>query len=168
MTTLSGPAEVRKAVELLASRSLIRLVTEIDDNGPIPPRGLARTLPDLAPHQIRHSSEQARTIGLVRTRPGAGLVLTEPGRELADLYDAAARWSRTHNYPHATCGFITRVQDVLQLLTPVQDPVAAPSVVPTEAAGDLAHLRAALDRWIGSHWSGDEQAGALQCLPETV
>lgn len=55
MTSLFTPAEVRTAVELLASRPLIRLVTEIDDNGAIPPRRLATALPDFPRHQQRRA-----------------------------------------------------------------------------------------------------------------
>ncbi|MFJ4572094.1 hypothetical protein ACIP4W_11785 [Streptomyces sp. NPDC088846] len=167
MTT--APQELAgRACTALTSAGLIRLITEIDDNGPIPPRGLARIFPDLTRHQIRQTIEQAHTLGLARIRSGAGLGLTDAGLQLADLYDSTARWARTHNYPRPACTFITRVRATLQLLTPVQGPVAAPSAAPVEAVGDLAQLREALDRWIDSHWSGGEPAGVLQSLPETA
>ncbi|MFF5719310.1 hypothetical protein [Streptomyces buecherae] len=65
MTTLFPLADVRTATELLASRHVIRLVTEIDDNGAIPARRLAATFPDLAWHHLRRAIELARAHGLV-------------------------------------------------------------------------------------------------------
>ncbi|MFD3580910.1 regulator [Streptomyces sp. NPDC058683] len=157
MTTLFAPAEVRNAVELLASRSLIRLVTEIDDNGAIPARRLAATLPDLSTHELRRAFETARTHALVRTAPGAALELTNAGAELADLYDAAARWSRRHASPAPVCAFSTRVRHVLDLLTPS---LAADSA---EAEADLARPRALLLQWL----TGNPQVTALSD-PEPV
>lgn len=156
MTTLFTTAEARNAVELLASRSLIRLVTEIDDNGAIPPRRLASTLPDLSTHQLRRGTETARAHGLIRTVPGAGLELTEAGSELADLYDAAACWSRCHAYPAPVCEFSNRVRYVLELLTPALAAERADSLsrlsvarLPgAEAEADLARPRALLLRWL--------------------
>ncbi|GAA2442673.1 hypothetical protein GCM10010433_49860 [Streptomyces pulveraceus] len=165
MTTTSQ-GQAGRVCTALASAGLIRLITEIDDNGPIPARELTRIFPDLTRHQIRHAIEQAHTLGLASIRSGAGLGLTDAGLQLADLYDSTARWARTHNYPRATCGgFITRVQAVLQLLAPVQGPFAAP---PAEAVDDLARIQEALDRWINFHWSDDEPAGALNDLPEAA
>ncbi|MFD4611982.1 regulator [Streptomyces sp. NPDC058440] len=159
MTTLFTTAEVRNAIELLASRPLIRLVTEIDDNGAIPPRRLAATLPDLSWHQLRRATETARTHGLVRTVPGAGLELTDSGSELADLYDAAARWARRHAYPAPVCEFSNRVRHVLHLLTPSfaaesTDSLARPSVAgltSAEAEKGLARPRALLLQWLAGN-----------------
>ncbi|MET7737332.1 regulator [Streptomyces sp. NPDC005402] len=159
MTTLFIPAEVRNAIELLASRPLIRLVTEIDDNGAIPPRRLAGTLPDLSSHQLRRATETARAHGLVRLAPGAGLELTESGSELADLYDAAARWARRHAYPAPVCEFSTRIRHVLDLLAPSPateraDGFSRPSAarLPSdEAEADLAHPRALLIQWLADN-----------------
>ncbi|MFF3412582.1 regulator [Streptomyces sp. NPDC002742] len=157
MTTLSTPAEVRNAVELLASHSLIRLVTEIDDNGAIPPRRLAAILPDLSSHQLRRAIEEAHAHGLVRTVPGAGLELSESGTELADLYDAAARWARRHGYPAQVCEFSSRIRHALDLLAPslatehadgVPRPNAADHLPSTEAEADLARPRALLIQWL--------------------
>ncbi|MET9866385.1 regulator [Streptomyces sp. NPDC006386] len=156
MSTSLTPAEARHAAELLASRSLIRLLTEIDDNGAIPPRRLAGTLPDLSSHQLRCASDTARAHGLVRVAPGAGLELTESGMELADLYDALARWARRHSLPAAVCEFSSRVQHVLGLLAPSLTPGNAdrpgplPSVRPTsvEAEADLACVRTLLIQWL--------------------
>ncbi|MGW2046233.1 regulator [Streptomyces sp. NPDC001858] len=157
--TIPSTAEAGDAVELLASRSLIRLVTEIDDNGAIPPRRLAATLPDLSMHQLRRATETARTHGLVRTVPGAGLELTDTGCELADLYDTAARWSRSHALPSQVCGFSDRVRHVLSLLAPslaVESSESADSLAPVSAArlpsaeaeAGLARLRALVIQWL--------------------
>ncbi|QFQ97353.1 regulator [Streptomyces phaeolivaceus] len=159
MTTFFTPAEVRNAVELLASRSLIRLITEIDDNGAIPPRRLAATLPDLSAHQLRRAAEAARAHGLVRTAPGTGLELTESGSELADLYDAAARWARRHAYPAPVCEFSSRIRHVLDLLAPSlaaerADGLPRPSAarLPSdEAEADLARPRAFLIQWLAGN-----------------
>ncbi|MEU0843990.1 regulator [Streptomyces sp. NPDC005962] len=159
MTTLFTTAQVRNAVEFLASRSLIRLVTEIDDNGAIPPRRLAATLPDLSKHQLRSATETARAHGLVRTAPGAGLELTEAGSELADLYDAVARWSRRHASPALVCEFSNRVRHVLDLLTPSLAAESADSLArlpaarlpSAEAEADLARPRALLLQWVSDN-----------------
>ncbi|MFG3126762.1 regulator [Streptomyces tendae] len=159
MTTLFTSAEIRNAVELLASRSLIRLVTEIDDNGAIPPRRLAGTLPDLSSHQLRRAAEAARAHGLVRTAPGAGLELTESGSELADLYDAAARWARRHAYPAPVCEFSSRIRHVLDLLAPSlvterADGLSRPSdarLPSAEAEAELARPRALLIQWLAGN-----------------
>lgn len=159
MTALFTLAEVRNAVELLASRSLIRLVTEIDDNGAIQPRRLADTLPDLSSHQLRRATETARAHGLVRLAPGAGLELTASGSQLADLYDAAARWARRHTYPAPVCEFSTRIRHVLSLLAPSlaserTDGFAGPSAArlpSAEAEAGLARPRALLIPWLASN-----------------
>ncbi|MGW1817031.1 regulator [Streptomyces sp. NPDC002125] len=159
MTIFFTPAEVHTAVELLASRPLIRLVTEIDDNGAIPPRRLANTLPDLPRHQQRSATEAARAHGLVRTTPGTGLELTEPGSELADLYDAAARWARRHDYPTLVCEFSSRIRHVLDLLVPslvAQDadgsswPWGA-RLSSAAAVADLGRVRALLIQWLAAN-----------------
>ncbi|MGC4971741.1 regulator [Streptomyces sp. DT199] len=159
MTTPFTTAEVRNSVELLASRSLIRLVTEIDDNGAIPPRRLAATLPDLSSHHLRRAAEAARAHGLVRTAPGAGLELTACGAELADLYDAAARWARHHAYPAPVCDFSSRIRHVLDLLAPSLTAERAngllwPSATrrpSDEAEADLTRPRALLIQWLAGN-----------------
>ncbi|MEU6814042.1 regulator [Streptomyces sp. NPDC046860] len=163
MTTSVVPADLRSAVMLLASPSLIRLVTEIDDHGSIPPRRLAGTLPDLTSHHLRRATEAARAHDLVRDTPGAGLELTPAGAELADLYDTLGRWARRHAYPLQVCDFTTRVHHTLGLLTRprvAEDTDAQPSVrgVPSaEAEQDLVRPRALLIQWL----TGNPQIGAL-------
>ncbi|SBT91882.1 hypothetical protein GA0115233_103669 [Streptomyces sp. DI166] len=156
MSTPFTPAEVRHAVELLASRSLIRLVTEIDDNGAIPPRRLAGTLPDLSTHQLRSASDTARTHGLIRVASGAGLELTDSGSELADLYDAMARWARRHAVPAPVCEFSRRIRHVLDLLAPSLttehgDGLAPLSAVTGAGAADLARPRTLLIQWLAAN-----------------
>lgn len=159
MTTLFTPAETRNAVELLASRSLIRLVTEIDDNGTIPPRRLAATLPDISSHQLRRTTEAARAHGLVRAAPGADLELTPSGSELADLYDAVARWGRRHAYPEPVCEFSSRIRHVFDLLAPSLTTERADALSPLSAArlpsagaeADLARLRTLLIQWLAGN-----------------
>ncbi|MFF5273787.1 regulator [Streptomyces sp. NPDC000133] len=157
MTALFTPAEICNAVDLLSARSLVRLVTEIDDNGAIPPRRLASTLPDLSSHQQRSATEAARTHGLLRTTPGTGMELTYSGTELADLYDALARWARYHAYPAPVCEFSSRIRHVLDLLAPslaAQDTEGRPrpsaALLPSTEA-DLAHPRALLIAWLAGN-----------------
>ncbi|MGW2137660.1 regulator [Streptomyces sp. NPDC001773] len=157
MTALFTPAQVRKAVDLLAARSMVRLVTEIDDNGAIPPRRLANTLPDLSSHQQRSATEAARTHGLVRIAPGTGLELTDAGAELADLFDVLARWARHHAYPAPVCEFSRRIRHVLDLLAPsltAQDAYSRPwpsaALLPSTEA-DLARPRALLIEWLAGN-----------------
>ncbi|MFF7337330.1 regulator [Streptomyces sp. NPDC008163] len=156
-TTVLTPAEVRQAVDLLASRSLIRLVSEIDDNGAIPPRRLAGTLTDLSTHHLRRAIELARAHGLIRIVSGSGLELTALGSELADLYDAVARWDRYH-YP-APVAFADRVRHVLDLVVPSLMPDRsddlsgryAESLPSAEAEADLARPRALLLQWLADN-----------------
>ncbi|WP_406395080.1 regulator [Streptomyces sp. NBC_00882] len=157
MSTPFTSAEAQRAVELLASRPLVRLVTEIDDNGAIPPRRLAGTLPDLSTHQLRSASETARAHGLIRIAPGTGLELTEAGMELAGLYDAMARWARRHSVPAPVCEFSSRIRHVLALL--------APSL--TERA-DGAEVCLARFRTLLIQWLADNLQVARVSEPEPV
>ncbi|MFD5583300.1 hypothetical protein CFC35_10320 [Streptomyces sp. FBKL.4005] len=116
MTTFFQPAGLRHACTMLSTPGLIRLVSEIDDNGPIPPRSLTRTVPDVPVAQLRQAVEQARALGLVRHRPGVGLSLTPSGSGLADVYDTMARWARSRSLPAPVCDFTSRVQHTLSLL----------------------------------------------------
>ncbi len=159
MTAAFTPAELRNAFALLSSPALIRLITEIDDNGPIPPRRLAGTLPDLSAHHLRRITHVARVHGLVRVAPGVGLALTEAGSELADFYDATARWARRHAYPTRICDFTSRLQHTLRLLAPtlVAEPIdgsprpAGEGLISAEADADLARLRVLLVQWLNAN-----------------
>ncbi|MGW2476961.1 regulator [Streptomyces sp. NPDC001665] len=156
-TTVLTPA-VRQAVDLLASRSLIRLVSEIDDNGAIPPRRLAGTLTDLSPHHLRRATDLARAHGLIRIVSSSGLELTDSGSELADLYDAFARWDR-HHYPRPVCAFTDRVQRVFDLAVPSRMSACSDDLsgryserLPSaEAEANLARPRALLFQWLADN-----------------
>ncbi|MFJ6898172.1 regulator [Streptomyces hokutonensis] len=158
MTTLST-ADVQHAHAVLSARALIRLITEIDDNGPIPPRALDRTLADVPAPHLRQSADRARVLGLVHVQPGAGLSLTESGEELADVYDAMARWARRHSYPRPVCDFTGRIQHTLALLAqpPLRPAPSGPErcadVAPAsvEDGADFARLRPLVEEWLHSN-----------------
>ncbi|MEU7148708.1 hypothetical protein AB0B15_11815 [Streptomyces sp. NPDC045456] len=136
---------------------MIRLVAEIDDNGPVPPRGMARTFADLSVHQLRQSTDVARALGLVRGRPGAGLGLTAAGAELADVYDACARWARRHAYPTKVSDFTSRVQHALSLLadTSHHETVGRPrrgdQLPRAQADAELVRPRDLLRQWLEAY-----------------
>ncbi|MFF2189707.1 hypothetical protein [Streptomyces sp. NPDC058155] len=109
--------DIRRTVTALSEPALIRLITEIDDNGPIPPRSMGRIFPDFTSQQIRQATERANTIGLIHTRVGGGLGLTESGVLLAEVYDVTARWARRHAYPAPTGDFAGRVRHTFALLS---------------------------------------------------
>ncbi|ELS55850.1 hypothetical protein [Streptomyces viridochromogenes] len=109
----------RRAIRTLTLPGLIRLVTEIDDNGPISHRrgSLQGAFGDLTPGQLRHAIDIARDLGLVHADEQAPdrYRLTESGEALAEVYDTAARWARARHFPDTTVDFVTRVQHTLQL-----------------------------------------------------
>ncbi|MGW2858288.1 hypothetical protein [Streptomyces sp. NPDC001205] len=118
--TTTGHPQTRRAIRALSLPALIRLVTEIDDNGPISRRrgSLQSTFDDLGAHQLRHAIDRAREFGLVYGDEDERVRyrLTDSGEDLAEVYDTAARWARTHQFPSAACDFTTRVQYTLDLL----------------------------------------------------
>ncbi|MFB8352997.1 hypothetical protein [Streptomyces niveus] len=116
MTPSFSREQLRRLCTTLSEAALIRLITEIDDNGPIPPRSAGRIFPDLAPHQVRRATERAHALGLIHTRVGGGLGLTESGVLLAEVYDVTARWARRHAYPAPTGDFAGRVRHTFALL----------------------------------------------------
>ncbi|WP_330347770.1 hypothetical protein [Streptomyces sp. NBC_00582] len=166
---LNHPHMVR-VISALSLPALVRLVSEIDDNGPISHRrgSLQSAFGDLTVNQLRYAIDVARELGLVHADPQAPTRyrLTEAGEDLAGVYDMAARWARTHQYPSPTSGFVTRVQHTLKLLT---QPTAAvrdadrphkPAVLATghpgaETDADGALLpdaaKAALAEWLQTH-----------------
>ncbi|MFE5957977.1 regulator [Streptomyces rubiginosohelvolus] len=160
MTTSSTTSHgLRAAVDFLSSPALIRLITEIDDNGPIPPRKLASTLPDLSTHHLRQINHLARVHDLVRAAPGAGLELTTSGTELADFYDAIARWARNHAYPTRVSDFTSRIRHTLSLVEslPVANPAGGstrrPDVELADTEDDVEPTgpRALLLQWLDAH-----------------
>ncbi|MFE7120652.1 hypothetical protein ACFU99_35000 [Streptomyces sp. NPDC057654] len=158
MTASFSAADLRHTVAILSSPSVIRLITEIDDNGPIAPRGLARTLADLSPHRLRQATGAARALGLIHGRPADGLCLTVAGAELADVYDATARWARRHAYPRAAADFTSRIQHTFRLLEQTLAPNAADDRGPaharlpgTRADADPAGPRELLRQWLSTY-----------------
>ncbi|MEW1616045.1 MULTISPECIES: regulator [unclassified Streptomyces] len=155
----SPSANLRAAVDFLSSPALIRLITEIDDNGPIPPRKLANTLPDLPTHHLRRINHFARVHDLVRAAPGVGLELTTSGRELADVYDAIARWARHHAYPTRVSDFTSRIRHTLSLVEslPAPDPAGGSTrqpgveLVDAEPGFEPSGPRALLLQWLDAH-----------------
>jgi hypothetical protein len=109
----------RRAIRALTLPGLIRLVTEIDDNGPISHRrgSLQGAFGDLTPGQLRHAIDVARDLGLVHADEQAPdrYRLTMSGQALAEVYDTAARWARARHFPDTSTDFVTRVQHTLQL-----------------------------------------------------
>ncbi|MEU4347070.1 hypothetical protein [Streptomyces sp. NPDC023838] len=119
LTTADHP-QTRRAIRAMSLPALIRLVTEIDDNGPISRRrgSLQSTFDDLSAPQLRHAIDRARAFGLVYGDEDERVRyrLTDSGEELAEVYDTAARWARTHQFPNVASDFVTRVQHTLDLL----------------------------------------------------
>lgn len=109
----------RRAIRTLTLPALIRLVTEIDDNGPISQQkgSLQSAFGDLTPGQLRHAIDVARDLGLVHAdeQTRDRYRLTASGEALAEVYDTAARWARERQFPDASSDFVTRVQHTLQL-----------------------------------------------------
>ncbi|MFD4177180.1 hypothetical protein [Streptomyces anulatus] len=131
----------RRAVRTLTLPGLIRLITEIDDNGPISHRrgSLQGAFGDLTPGQLRHAIDTARALDLVHsdeTTPDR-YRLTESGEALAEVYDTAARWARARQFPAVTVDFVTRVQHTLQLHSSDQHQ-SRPAPEPSEPRHALA------------------------------
>ncbi|MDX2908207.1 regulator [Streptomyces griseiscabiei] len=139
--------QVQAASMELSSAGLIRLVSEIDDHGAIPPRTLACTLADLTRAQIREAIGHADRLGLLDRSP-AGLGLTPAGRDLADLYDATARWARRHNHPAPLCDFAERIRHTLAVLAETS---ADPRPTEGEADAEFGRVQRLLAEWIRTH-----------------
>ncbi|MGW6455100.1 regulator [Streptomyces sp. NPDC055078] len=141
MTTRLAADQVTQTVEVIGHPGVIRLVTEIDDHGPVPRHMLSRTFPDLPRQQIRDGSVLAREHRLVRTGQQArqpAYQLTDHGTALADVYDTAARWARANDYPTRVGDFTTRVRATLALLSADHD---------QKLPDGLGDLREALSAW---------------------
>ncbi|MEU7646281.1 hypothetical protein [Streptomyces huasconensis] len=161
----------RQAIRALSLPALIRLVSEIADNGPINRRrgSLQAAFGNLTANQLGHAIDRARDFGLVHgdEHERVSYRLTDSGEDLADVYDTAARWARTHQFPTATSDFVTRVQHTLTLLG--QGPALARGVarlgtsqgllLPGEAAlspqaiSALDGPQAALTAWLQANMS---------------
>ncbi|MFJ5546722.1 hypothetical protein [Streptomyces sp. NPDC093225] len=150
MTPSSDSDALAQATVALSHPGLIRIVTEIDDNGPLQRHLLSRTLTSLSRQQLRHATKAGRTLGLLRIGTKAGvpsLLLTRGGTELAEIYDMAARWARTQRYPAPVADFVVRVQSTLTLLG-AAGPFEDGDAVWDE---DLDALRAAFTSWLRDH-----------------
>lgn len=143
-----------RTAETLAHTGLIRLISEIDDNGPLQRRMLATTLPGLSRRQLTHATAAGRALGLLRTGRQGGsacYALTDAGRELAEVYDTAARWARAHHYPQPVSDFTTRVRATLTLLAQPPGTTAEAGPDGEAAARTLNSVRAALSQWASDH-----------------
>ncbi|MGW5679950.1 hypothetical protein ACWEV4_33590 [Streptomyces sp. NPDC003860] len=151
MTSASRLADARlaRAVEVLGHPGVIRLVSEIDDHGPVARHMLSRTFPDLPLQQVRDGSVLARAHRLLQNGQQAGQPayrLTGRGAALADVYDTSARWARAHHHPTQHASFTTRVRATLTLLA--QNTACATEPAQAlhqwiQANGDLLNDRAA-------------------------
>ncbi|MEV2258527.1 hypothetical protein AB0J13_07675 [Streptomyces anulatus] len=152
----SIPTDLQHVVGRLSAPGLIRLISEIDDHGPISRRGFTRSFPDLARHQIRHTVQEARDLDLIHSMSEHHL--TEAGEALAELYDAAARWGRQHHYPAQEGHFAHRVSSTLALLArPEISTSATPATRPEAAAGastvpGLETVRSTLLQWMKDYY----------------
>nr|WP_203615414.1 hypothetical protein [Streptomyces sp. SID13726] len=126
---------------------LIRLVTEIDDNGPISQKrgSLQGALGDLPLGHLRHAIDTARDLGLVHAGGHATVryQLTASGKDLAEFYDTAARWARARQLPSPVSDFVARVQHALQAEDDGSPYTGATPEPPTP--------RAALSAWLTAH-----------------
>ncbi|MFD9484677.1 hypothetical protein ACFWBX_11855 [Streptomyces sp. NPDC059991] len=161
----------RRVIRALSLPGLIRLVTEIDDNGPIGRRRgcLQSAFDDLSAPQLRHAIDRAREFGLVHGDEDERVRyrLTSSGEDLAEVYDTAARWARTHQFPTAVSDFVSRVAYTLDLLSHASAlahaaarigdarGLAVPGgvVLGREALAALDGPRSALGAWLKAHAS---------------
>lgn len=111
-----------RAATLLSYRWTTRIITELDDNGPVARRrgSLAATFPDIPVDLLNTAVAGLRRRGLVRretlTTGEQQLTLTAPGVGLGDVYDRLGRWARQHDYPGDQPDFVIRVEAALGLL----------------------------------------------------
>ncbi|MCB5905879.1 hypothetical protein [Streptomyces pinistramenti] len=137
------------ATTVLSRPALIRLVSEIDDNGPVQDRRISGTFADLPRHQVRQALTEGQDLGVLRIAKRAGnphYLLTPAGAELADSYDAMARWARTHHFPDPRSDFLTRTRACCALLSRphVSDVLLQDTTAPATGEGPEAVGWAAL------------------------
>ena len=167
--------QVRRIITILSLPGLIRLLSEIDDNGPVSRGRLQSTFGDLTRHQLRQAIDTAFDLGLVYCDgpAPARYWLTASGEDLADVYDTAARWARAHHFPGTISDFVTRVQRTLTLLGQLPgaecggrcdetagQPVQGGSCPTADSVSVLDCPRTALAEWIQAH----PQAGPAAAL----
>ena len=165
----TGRLDRRQTIRALSLPGLIRLVSEIADNGPIARRrsSLQAAFGDLTANQLGHAIDRARDFGLVYgdEHERVRYRLTDSGEDLADVYDTAAHWARTHHFPTAASDFVSRVQHTLALLghtkalahgtARIGDSsgllVPGGAVLAREAISALDGPQTALSAWIQAH-----------------
>jgi DNA-binding HxlR family transcriptional regulator len=112
--------QTARAAELLLRRWTTRIVTELDDNGPIPFRHTNSALADIPSNSRTPALRALQRRGLVAVTDAgdaASYVLSDAGQGLGDVYEVIARWARTHHYPDAGADFARRINHTLALLT---------------------------------------------------
>ncbi|MFJ7589502.1 hypothetical protein ACIQZO_19400 [Streptomyces sp. NPDC097617] len=142
---------LRPATAALSHPGLIRIVTDIDDNGPLHRHLISRTLTGLSTWQRRQASAVGRALGLLEATSEDGipsLNLTAAGEALAEVYDTTARWARTHHHPSDVSDFVTRVQATLTLLS--TDPTSPGHAAELDDES-LHEPRTVLTAWIRDH-----------------
>lgn len=137
------------AAELVGRQWTTRVISEIDDNGPIPRQTVSSAFPDLPQNALHYALTTLRRRGLLTVGAeeheehkaneeheaeegeeeeeearASSYVLTDAGADLGDVHDALFRWARRHNYPSRTCDFVTRVEATLNLLKNPRVPAA--------------------------------------------
>ncbi|MEI5100936.1 hypothetical protein RB200_23350 [Streptomyces sp. PmtG] len=155
-----------RVIRALSRPGLIRLVSELDDHGPISRHGgsLQAAFDDLTADQLRLAIDQARAFGLVYGNEDEHVRyrLTPRGEALADVYDAAARWARAHQYPTHIADFVARVEHTLTLLGQILAtgddaaqtgetcglPVSGGTALTHPAMTDLHGPQSALETWL--------------------
>ncbi|WP_405421465.1 hypothetical protein [Streptomyces erythrochromogenes] len=152
MNTDTHEGALIPATAALSHPGLIRIISDIDDNGPLERHLLSRTLAGLSRWQLRQASAVGRALGLLQASTDGGnpsLDLTPAGESLAEVYDTAARWARAHHHPSDVSDFVTRVQATLTLLAAA--PASATSQAPEIDYESLQEARAALTSWVRDH-----------------
>ncbi|MFE2140360.1 winged helix-turn-helix transcriptional regulator [Streptomyces sp. NPDC059456] len=181
---MSNPHPIADAVSAAAMLSLrwtTRIISEIDDNGPIPHRAAQATFPDIPADSLQHGLRTLRQRGLLQIREhrddDSPVGLTQAGRDLGDVYEALSHWARRHHYPTSQSDFVTRVEASLALLRDrhTVSLLEAPSAklygyrarralhagligtgpngwyTLTEAGGELGQALAVLTNWAAAH-----------------
>ncbi|MFZ3470331.1 winged helix-turn-helix transcriptional regulator [Streptomyces sp. 4.24] len=181
MSTPRPTADAASAAAMLSLRWTTRIISEIDDNGPIPRGAAQATFPDIPEDNLQHGMRSLRHRGLLQVRENRGddspLELTQAGQDLGDVYEALSRWARKHHYPAPQTGFVTRIESTLVLLRDrhTVSLLSAPSAMPygykarralhaglisagpdgryalTAAGGELRQALAVLSNWAAEH-----------------
>ncbi|WP_327250985.1 winged helix-turn-helix transcriptional regulator [Streptomyces sp. NBC_01244] len=137
-----------RAATLLSYQWTTRIITELDDNGPVARcRGsLPATFPDIPVDVLKTAVAGLRRRGLLRRETlSTGerqLRLTQAGAGLADVYDQLGRWARQHDYPGGQSDFVNRVEATLGLL---RDPNTVTVLLNPHAPYEASRVARAVD-----------------------